>query len=151
MIYSNDSTIEIKNARDTSGDCFDLVKCNHNSLISIHFGVNRMGDPINSEKIYNRVDELRLQKGWSVYELAKRAGVTQNTLYRWKSKKSSPTLYLLENLAGALNISVVHLLIDHAEFVDSTAEQQDLLNKWNMLTDDQRKTIFSLICIFIKK
>lgn len=54
-----------------------------------------------STAIYNRVEKLRLEKKWTIYELAKHANISVNSLYRWRDKKSSPSLYLLENLAEA--------------------------------------------------
>ena len=34
-----------------------------------------------SKEIYQRVDKMRLDKGWSIYHLAELANVSENTIY----------------------------------------------------------------------
>src|SRR5262245_38997264 len=54
-----------------------------------------------------RVREWREQRGFSYRALAKRAGIGLSTLYRIESGEASPTVAMLERLAGALDIRVV--------------------------------------------
>jgi transcriptional regulator with XRE-family HTH domain len=48
----------------------------------------------------------REQRGWSVRELAKRAGVGYVTVVRIENDQISPTVTMLEKLAKALGIDV---------------------------------------------
>jgi transcriptional regulator with XRE-family HTH domain len=57
----------------------------------------------------SRLRELRLQRGGQ-RRLADLAGLTQETLIRWRKGKGNPRLSELESLADALGVSVVYLV-----------------------------------------
>ena len=40
-----------------------------------------MLDLLDNKEIYDKVDALRLKKGWTIYTLAKQAGVAPTTIY----------------------------------------------------------------------
>lgn len=50
------------------------------------------------------VRTLRGQRGWSQTELAKRAGMTQSAMARFEAGGTTPTLTVLERIAGALHM-----------------------------------------------
>jgi len=50
---------------------------------------------------------LRLQKGWSQAELAKRVGTRQANISRLENGLANPTIGLLQKLAGALDTELV--------------------------------------------
>ena len=98
-----------------------------------------MRETFESTAIYNRVEKLRLEKKWTIYELAKHANISVNSLYRWRDKKSSPSLYLLENLAEAFQVSLLYLLFDIERVDFLTVEHRMVLDKWNRFTEDLKK------------
>lgn len=54
----------------------------------------------------NKLAAIRLQKGYSLAELAKRSGVSRAHLYRIEVGESDPTLHTMCNIAKALRVSV---------------------------------------------
>ena len=108
-----------------------------------------MREVFESSAIYNRVDKLRLEKNWTIYELAKKANISVNSLYRWRDKKSSPTLYLLENLAEAFGVSLLYLLFDIEKVDYLTVEHRIILDKWNRLSVSQKNTDLTVINSYI--
>ncbi|MDE6550090.1 MAG: helix-turn-helix domain-containing protein [Clostridia bacterium] len=104
-----------------------------------------MIDLLDSAAIYDKLDSLRKDKGWTIYELAKRAGVTSNAIYHWRDRKSSPTLAMLDALCAAMEISPVTFLMDTDELIALTCEQQELIYQWNTLSGEQRKAIINLM------
>ncbi|MCM1439746.1 MAG: helix-turn-helix domain-containing protein [Roseburia sp.] len=74
-----------------------------------------MLDILDGKEIYKKVDDLRLGKGWTIYELAKKAGVSPTTIYNWRDRGSSPTLALLDAVCSAFEISVISLLINEED------------------------------------
>ena len=104
-----------------------------------------MLDLLNGKEIYNKVDALRLQKGWTIYELAKKAGVAPTTIYNWRDRLSSPTLSLLEAVCSAFEISVIDFLLNEDELMALTEEQQEVIRLWNTLSSEQKKSIINLM------
>ena len=104
-----------------------------------------MLDLLDGKAIYNKVDTIRLQKGWTIYELAKQAGVAPTTIYNWRDRCSSPTLSLLEAVCSALEISVIDFLMDENELMALTEEQQEVIRVWNTLSNEKKKSILNLM------
>ncbi len=102
-----------------------------------------MLDLLNGKEIYDKVDALRLAKGWTIYELAKNAGVAPTTIYNWRDRLSSPTLSLLDAVCSAFEISVIDFLSDGSEF--ETSEEKELIQLWNTLSREQKKSIINLM------
>ena len=53
-----------------------------------------------------RIDELRLEKGWSVNNLAMEAMITQSTLNNIYLRKTEPKLSTLRALCNAFGITL---------------------------------------------
>lgn len=104
-----------------------------------------MLDLLDGKEIYDRVDALRLEKSWTVYELAKKAGVAPTTIYNWRDRRSSPTLSLLDAICSAFNMTVVEFLSDTDDLVALSQEQREVLRLWGALTSEQRKSILALM------
>ncbi len=104
-----------------------------------------MLDLLNGKEIYAKVDALRLEKGWTIYELAKKSGVAPTTIYNWRDRLSSPTLSLLDAVCSAFEISVIDFLLDEDELMTLTEEQKEVMRLWNTLSSDQKKSIVSLM------
>lgn len=104
-----------------------------------------MLDLLDNEGIYNKVDSIRKEKAWSIYELAKKAGVHPNTIYHWRDNKSSPTLSLLDAVCTAFNITVIAFLMDENELMALTDEQKEVIRLWNTLSEEQKVALLSLM------
>lgn len=100
---------------------------------------------INSTAILQKIQYYKKEKGWSDYELTKRAGLSPNILQNWEKRKSAPSLKTLESLCNVLGISVISLLSDNKELVALTKEQKELLALWNTLSPEQKRSVMSLI------
>ena len=46
--------------------------------------------------IIERIEQLNAERGWSLYELSKRAGIAEATVYTWKRKNKCPSMAALE-------------------------------------------------------
>ena len=53
--------------------------------------------------IIEKIDRIRVQKGWSFYKLAQESGLTQQTFTKWISGKSVPTVPALEAICEAFD------------------------------------------------
>ena len=100
---------------------------------------------LDNKEIYEKVDALRLEKGWSIYELAKRADVSSTAIYNWRDRLSSPSLFLLNAVCSALGVTVIDFLLDGDEPMALTDEQKELIRLWNTLSAEQKKSILNLM------
>lgn len=104
-----------------------------------------MIDILDGRAIYERVDALRQARGWTIYELAKKAAVTPMTIYHWRDRHSSPTLSLLDSVCSAFEISVIDFLTDEEECIELTTEQREVIRLWSRLSTEQRKSVVNLM------
>lgn len=71
--------------------------------------MNTISDNIN-QRISARIRIERESRGWSLSELAERAGVSRAMIHKIERGESSPTATLLARLSGALGISMSTLI-----------------------------------------
>ena len=95
--------------------------------------------------IQKRILDLISARGWSIYKLAREAGIHQTTIYDWFNDKSfTPSRKSIEAVCAALNISV-------AEFYNGIGEgklddeQMRLLELFAKVPESKRKIVFDLL------
>lgn len=71
--------------------------------------MNTISDNIN-QRISARIRVERESRGWSLSELAERAGVSRAMIHKIERAESSPTAALLARLSGAFGISMSTLI-----------------------------------------
>ncbi|ANI82960.1 helix-turn-helix domain-containing protein [Kosakonia oryzae] len=71
--------------------------------------MNTISDNIN-QRISARIRVERESRGWSLSELAERAGVSRAMIHKIERGESSPTAALLARLSGAFSISMSTLI-----------------------------------------
>jgi transcriptional regulator with XRE-family HTH domain len=70
---------------------------------------NKDAHSLNS-KIYNRIKQLRIQKGWSQDHLSEKAGFTKSYLSQIENHKKEPPISTLNKIAYALELDVLELI-----------------------------------------
>lgn len=95
--------------------------------------------------ILSVITQYREERGWTEYQLAERSGLPQSTISSWYRKKIVPTVPSLEKICIAYGITLSQLFAEGDEAVTLTASQQQLLNRWARLDDEQRALVFALI------
>ena len=69
------------------------------------------------ELIARNVRRLRLERGYSLSELARRADLAKQTLSSIEAGQANPTILTLTGIAAALEIPVAHLLTEYGSSV----------------------------------
>ncbi|MGN0293782.1 MAG: helix-turn-helix domain-containing protein, partial [Lachnospiraceae bacterium] len=62
--------------------------------------------------ILEKIEQMRLKRNWSEYDLSCRADLPQTTINTWYRKQQVPTLYSLDKLSKAFGITLSELLAD---------------------------------------
>ena len=100
--------------------------------------------------IIERIEQLNAERGWSLYELSKRADIAEATVYTWKRKNKSPSMSVLEKVCNSYGITLYQFFNGFHE-PDLTDEQNCLLAQWSDLEPEERTVIKQLINVFISK
>ena len=99
----------------------------------------------------SRLKQLMDERGMTMYTLAQRSGLSWNTIKNIFVRESRPTVTTLELLCKGLGISVAQFFDDSGETVQLTAEQQHLLARWSIVSDEERKIISDMLDIMVGK
>ena len=98
-----------------------------------------------SQEIYQKIDRLRKDKGWTTHHLSVQAGVSHNTLYRWQNRHSMPSFEVLEALCDTLQISLAQLFSSDGNSDELPEENKRLLEYWSTLNRKQKELVMNLI------
>lgn len=90
--------------------------------------------------IVNKIEQMRLERGWSVYKLAKLSGLSDKCIYNWKARRSVPTIQGLEGICDAFGITISQFLSE-GNYVEVNAETKELLDDWFSLTQEQKEAV----------
>lgn len=93
------------------------------------------------------VRRVREERGWSGHRLARRAGVSATTVSRIERGELSPTLRTLEQLAGAMDVSVASFFSERT-LPRPEAVPQPLRTMWEQLSREGQEAVldFAYLC-----
>ena len=97
--------------------------------------------------VLTRITKLRLNRGWTDYELAKRSGLPQSTISSWYTKNMMPSVSALENICKGLGISLSQFFLeeDSGEATILSRQQHRLLAYASRLDPDQYESLLSFL------
>ncbi len=94
--------------------------------------------------VLGRIKRLMEQRGWSVYRLGKESGLAQSTLSHVFREDSEPTVSTLEIICKAFGMTLGEFFAE-GELVPLTGEQRGLLDKWALLTAEQKELVLNML------
>ena len=92
-----------------------------------------------------RITELRDERGWSNYRLAKESNISQTTLRNLYNRNTLPSIPTLEAICAGLGISLSQFFAEGDEAVELSAKQKEMLDTWNTLPEDQKTALLELM------
>ena len=90
--------------------------------------------------VLERINELRRERGWTIYKLAEEAMVAQSTMSNMFTRKTLPSLYTLSQICEAFNITMSEFFNDGI----AVDEETRLLASFRKLDEKDRKTVLAL-------
>lgn len=88
---------------------------------------------------------MRLKRGWTEYELAKRSELTQSTISTWYRKGQIPTLQNIEKICNGFGITLSQFFAEGSDPVDLMPTQREMLDHWAALTPAQQQSVMLLL------
>lgn len=98
--------------------------------------------------VLNRLTELRENRGWSVYKLAKLSNIPQSTIATWYQKNLYPPIDKLELLCNTFGITLSEFF-SIGNVKSLTDEQLRLCDQWNLLSEKERNAILKVMDAFL--
>ena len=95
--------------------------------------------------ILSEITRLRLERGWTEYDLAKNSGITQSTISSWYRKKQTPTIQSLDKICSGFGMTLSQFFNENDDCVFLSDDQRDMLDFWSSLAPKQRKAILELL------
>ena len=84
-----------------------------------------------------KIKELRLLNGFNQVELAKRLGLTKQTISNWENNNIQPSIEMLEALADLFSVSTDYLLgRENNRELDSTGLTNEQINHIQQIIND---------------
>ncbi|WP_270816247.1 helix-turn-helix domain-containing protein [Hungatella effluvii] len=93
----------------------------------------------------DRIRQLMDDRGWSEYRLSKESGLAQSTIANIFRRNNSPTLPTLEAVCKAFGITLTQFFSKDSALIELTENQIELLQKWSVLSDEQKKLFLALM------
>lgn len=91
------------------------------------------------------IEKLKTDRGWTDYELAQRAMVTQSTIASMKYRNSSPRLETLQSICNAFGITLSQFFLEDEKMEFLSEQEKTLLEKFRKLPDKKQKALIDLI------
>lgn len=89
--------------------------------------------------VYDNISEIAKEHGMSVKDVAIKAHIGENSIYRWKKEK--PSVKSLEKVANALNVSMVDLTVSN----EGTPEYRAIQRKAKKLNSEQQNRLLKMM------
>ena len=95
--------------------------------------------------VLREITRLRLERGWSEYELAKNSGISQSIISTWYRKNQTPTIQTLDKVCKGFGITLSQFFAEGDDSIFLTQEQKEMLDNWSALNQKQRQLVTELL------
>lgn len=95
--------------------------------------------------IVRKLENIRINRGLSVYKVTQLADISQQTYYSWIKEDVMPSMTSLKKVCNVLGVEITDILTDDSD----SLEFETLKSKWNMMTLSQKQSIMSIIDNYI--
>ena len=97
-----------------------------------------------------RIDELRVKKGWSLNKLAEELDLTNSAVYSWYRKEGySPSIKSIEKACEVFGISITEFY-SGVDTDNMTKDEVLLLDAFRRVPNEEHERILKIIKIFEK-
>ena len=94
--------------------------------------------------IVDRIDSLRVEKSFSIYELAQRADLSENTLKKVYKKQGFPTVFTIYRLCQAFNITLSEFFMLDNNNRAFSKKELELLERFSKLSPKAQDALLEI-------
>ena len=91
--------------------------------------------------ILKEITRRRDQKGWTEYELSKRADLPQSTISSWYNKGMTPSIVSLEKICNGFGITMSRFFAGEDGTFTLTEEQREFLDRFDRLSAEKKQRL----------
>ena len=95
--------------------------------------------------VIEKINYLRIAKGWSVYTLALEAGITQSTLASMIARNTPPKIETLESICEAFGITLAQFFAEDEHFEYLNDLETKLLQHFRSLSMEKQKLLVDFL------
>ena len=95
--------------------------------------------------INKKIEKLRFQRGWSMYELAQEAGITQSTLTSMIKRGNPPKIDTLSCICEAFGITLSQFFMEDEELEILTKNEKELVSLFRKMTENKQMSLIELL------
>lgn len=95
---------------------------------------------------FDNIKAIAAERGMTIKSLAEKAGISENSIYRWK--RTNPSTKSLDKVAKVLNVSTAELISDNS---DEDIELQAIQRKAKELSAEDKRRLLQLIELVFEK
>ncbi len=95
--------------------------------------------------INKKIEQLRFARGWSMYELAQEAGITQSTLTSMIKRGNPPKIDTLECICEAFGITLSQFFMEDEELEVLSKNEKELISLFRKIPDVKQQALIDLL------
>ena len=99
----------------------------------------------NEYYVAERIIELCEKQNISRYQLARRSGMSESSISNLLNRHSDPRFTTLYRICEGFGMTMSQFFLPDGEKLDLTAEQKQLLDTWEKLSDEEKRLVSAYI------
>lgn len=97
--------------------------------------------------VLDRLHRLLEKRGWTMYRLAKKSGLTDSTIANIYRRNAMPSIDTLEKICQGFDITLAQFFTED-EPVELTSDLKELFDEWRSLTPEQKEATLTMMRAF---
>lgn len=95
--------------------------------------------------IIERIEKLRKERNWTVYELSIESGITQSTIASMLQRNTPPRIETLQLICDAFGITLAQFFLEDETIEILSVKEKELLTAYRKLPEHKQNALFNLI------
>ncbi|MBQ3115889.1 MAG: helix-turn-helix transcriptional regulator [Clostridia bacterium] len=94
--------------------------------------------------VLKKIEQLKEQKGWSIYKLSIEAGLTTSTLTNMFTRKTLPSITTLSAICDAFGITLAQFFAEDNNGEILSGEEKELIQSFRRLSSNNKEAVIGL-------